>query len=132
MNFTGDIKGIKMIERKYKAWDKRYKIMREVISLNFHTCRMAYWGEHEEYLHIDFSDIDLLLYTGVNDKNDKEIYDGDILKCEAQNYIGKVWFANGSFMTDCEGFGDHPISGTNSDDFEKIGNIHENPELLEV
>ncbi len=74
----------------------------------------------------------IMQYTGVNDKNNKEIYDGDILKCEAQNYIGKVWFSNGSFMTDCEGFSNHLINQTNSDDFEKIGNIYQNSKLLEV
>ncbi len=72
----------------------------------------------------------IMQYTEVNDKNNKDIYDGDILKCEAGEYIGNVWFANGSFMTNCEGFGDHPISQTNSDDFEIIGNILQNAELL--
>ena len=77
-------------------------------------------------------DVILMEYTGVDDKNNQEIYEGDILKCEAEDYIGKVWFAHGAFMTDCEGFGDHPISQTHSDDFEKIGNIYQNGELLEV
>ena len=33
-------------------------------------------------------------------------------------------------MTDCEGFGDHSISQTNSDDFEIIGNTLQNSNLL--
>ncbi len=74
----------------------------------------------------------IMQYTGVDDKNNQEIYDGDILKCETQNQIGTVWFSNGAFMTDCEGFGNHPISQTNSNDFEKIGNIYQNSELLEI
>ena len=69
-------------------------------------------------------------YTGVNDKNNKEIYENDILKCEDQRYIGTVWFSNGSFITDCEGFGEHPISQTNNDDFEILGNTLQNSELL--
>lgn len=72
----------------------------------------------------------IMQYTEVDDKNNQEIYDGDILKCEAQNQIGTVWFSHGAFMTDCEGFGNHPISQTNSDDFEIIGNIRENSELI--
>ncbi len=72
----------------------------------------------------------IMQYTGINDKNNKKIYANDILKCEAQNYIGNVWFDNGSFMTNCEGFGDHPISQTNSDDLEIIGNTLQNSKLL--
>ncbi len=99
----------------FKIWEKNYIL----------------WGTINgipNMIEVDFQSIGQ--YTGVSDKNNKQIYSNDILKCEAQNYIGNVWFANGSFMTNCEGFGDHPISETNSNDFEVIGNTLQNAELL--
>lgn len=68
-------------------------------------------------------------YTEAEDKNDKEIYDGDILYCEEEDYKGIVEFKNGGFMTNARGFGDEYLE---SDEFEIIGNIYENPGLLEI
>jgi uncharacterized phage protein (TIGR01671 family) len=72
----------------------------------------------------------IMQYTGRKDKNGKEIYEGDNLFCKAQNYKGQVFFYNGSFMSDCCGFGETELSNINSEDIEIIGNIHENGELL--
>ena len=75
--------------------------------------------------------------TGLHDKNGKEIYEGDILSF-ASNYarskngkylpLGRiVEFIDGSFCID------HlPISGGNFLAYEVIGNIYENPKLLEA
>ena len=70
-------------------------------------------------------------YTGLKDKTGKEIYEGDILNIYQHGRV-VVEFAEG-----CYGAWDHygfsPFRGTLFGcGGEIIGNIHENPELLEV
>lgn len=76
-------------------------------------------------------------YTGLNDKNGKRIFDGDVAKVLQGKYkdIAYVGFENGAFML-------YPKTGNiyertlweywyNDWDVEVIGNITDNPELLE-
>ena len=76
-------------------------------------------------------------YTGLNDKNGKRIFDGDVVKVlqGKDKGIAYVGFENGAFML-------YPRTGNiyertlweywyNDWDVEVIGNITDNPELLE-
>jgi uncharacterized phage protein (TIGR01671 family) len=81
----------------------------------------------------------VMQFTGLHDKNGKEIYEGDILRIEHpykdREYIGEVVYEYYMFMVNGFYFThyDNP-----SDAFEEmkyvevIGNIYENPELLKV
>lgn len=78
--------------------------------------------------------------TGLKDKNGKLIYEGDILATSpnSQSYgCYKVFFQKDecSFkVISCDGSHDYAIPLnvlTEKNDFQIIGNIHENPELLE-
>lgn len=87
-------------------------------------------------------------FTGLRDKNGKEIYECDVLKNNlSDNPFGVVtWHNDGYFFIDC-GFGKFPINANgynplgkmlvlkidNVKDvfFEVVGNIHDNPELME-
>lgn len=81
-------------------------------------------------------------FTGLCDENDKEIYEGDILTCIGQRednkgrkYIRKVLFENGSFCMSVPEYNvanslySHVVNGTLN--WEVIGNIYDNKELLE-
>ncbi len=72
-------------------------------------------------------------FTGLHDKNGKEIYEGDILQSEARGHAPVVYRYGGFFveLVDCEEFGTMYVPLNEAFLFaELIGNIHENPELL--
>lgn len=89
------------------------------------------------YIFLDESD--LMQYTGLKDKNGKEIYEGDIcLIYEGESWTAEVSFVGAGFCfvnRNCcsvcaEGRGCiGPIDET-GDPVEVIGNIYESPELL--
>ena len=77
--------------------------------------------------------------TGLKDKNGKEIFEGDVVRqvrtqptTENEIIIGVVTMIEGAWliMNDCEQLASKLWSET--DENEIIGNIYENPELLEV
>lgn len=85
------------------------------------------WSIDEEYL---------MQSTGLKDKNDKEVFVGDIIKCTKgcpyEVYIEKEYagtFIGGMPAVYLKGLGEG-YAWTEHE--EIIGNVYENPELLEV
>lgn len=150
-----------MREIKFRAWDKEYNKMwfmgQEGESIGDWTFQ-TYFNKKGCFEAVIFRCFDngaglenkdiklpIMQYTGLKDKNGKEIYEGDILKEQItkesiypeENIFYVVIFNDGMFTTktlylnynslsgiDCMG-----ISGKNKTS-EVIGNIYENPELL--
>ena len=105
------------------------------------------------HIHVDsrskyWIDIDTIgQFTGLYDKNGKEIYEGDIVKWTFFFYIGSEvqkdlvgiikWYQGGFIFDvikhDIEEAGFYGISDLSTDtesDCEIIGNIYDNPELM--
>lgn len=73
-------------------------------------------------------------YTGLKDKNGTKIFEGDILRGKGKNVYEVVYSENiAGFVTRGTGVLSVPCMNHGTMKYyEIIGNIHENPELLEV
>ena len=100
--------------------------------------KTPYGEKYYHYIHeikqlIDPSTV--AQYTGLTDKNGKGIFEGDIVKTDKfsepnKQYIIKYDLLFGAFIGhDRYNFYFVTFDG-HSDEFEVIGNIHDNPELL--
>ena len=88
-----------------------------------------YWFEENLYNHFP-QEWKVMQFTGLLDKNGKEIYEGDIVKSEHwKPTTYQIAFGRGAFylaMPDLHEAADVKYA----EKFEVIGNIYENPELL--
>lgn len=120
---------------KFRAWDKRSKEMWKVSTLHIEDEYVDLFKKniYENPLNdpwAKFGDVILMQSTGLKDKNGVEIFEGDIGWDDHQEVHGQVIFENGAFKYEWENISEDLFEAT--DDIEIVGNIHENPELLEV
>lgn len=126
---------------KYRAWDKRDKKSYLVDEIVWDNGKFDSIGDAITFYR-GAEEVELMQSTGLKDKNGKEIFEGDIIRYNIDVVDIKRHPTLG-FYTVLDGregfFGD----GMSIDDFEEgakefsktaeiIGNIYENPELLEV
>ena len=124
---------------KFRVWIKNRKEIFEVILIDYVSKQVTYLLERVGHLlnirHDKFNDVELMQYTGLKDKNNKEIYEGDILFESFGEKYYKVVFENGSFRVEFKGdFEEHSLDLIDvvAQGCEIVGNIYENPELLKV
>jgi uncharacterized phage protein (TIGR01671 family) len=139
-NMTTRSEGEKRII-KFRAWDKQRKEMFQVQSLNTYSDRDNSKPFQVRRYQSDLpEDFELMQFTGLLDKNGKEIYEGDVLTMKipisingththnveifSQGYA--FWFKTIIYpgYTDCLWF------HYNASQREIIGNIYEHPDLL--
>ena len=127
-----------MREIKFRAWVKDRKAIFEVVLINYVTKKVTYLFERVGHLlsirDAKFYDVELMQYTGLKDKNNKEIYEGDILFESFGERYYKVVFENGGFRAEFKGdFDEHSFDLIDvvAQGCEIVGNIYENPELME-
>jgi len=125
-----------MRERKYRAWDikeKKWISGGLAIDLGDNT---LYWTEFGEMME-EAKDVILIDYIGRKDKNNKEIYKGDIVKYdlyEVERFpprIGFIEWDNYYLRLAINDQRGNYIELRGDLWIEIIGNIYENPELLE-
>lgn len=124
---------------KFRAWNK------EKGEMDMHAHNRAYFGSRAENPQA-FDDIFLMQYTGLKDKNGKEIYEGDVLETisvsirditdpyphrrivawhEGDGRLDFHWI-DGQPQTSGQTFCKNNLTKN----WEIIGNIYENKELL--
>jgi len=122
---------------KFRAWDSDMKTMRDCDNLVLHGVYLAPSGVgfvsvgDQSFHRLD--GFIPMMFTGLHDKNGKEIYNGDIISTETDKPMVVSWnerFA--SFCLDRDGWAFSHWFGeaVNNENVLVIGNIHENPELL--
>lgn len=125
-----------MREIKFRAWDKNHKEMMTDLVMNFNGnlyCRDIS-KENTFYVRDVKHEVELMQFTGLKDKNGKEIYEGDILEIGGDKFKGDVIW-NDKFAEWKINHYNHSLGllleTMKYEDVEVIGNIYENKELLE-
>ena len=129
-----------MKETKFRAWDKENKKMVSIISLHnpFYLpfCVYSTSQSSDGITELDYDKCEIMQFTGLKDKNGKEIFEGDVvkLKFEGINFISEIKKVINKFHN---GFvyywkdGEYSFAEYPAEICEVIGNIYDNPELLE-
>lgn len=133
----------KMNRLKLRAWLPRYKLMCNVIYIDFDNSELGVYLTNDcsegDMSIFSFDEVEIMQYTCYIDTNKNEAYDQDIVKVfdgDAVVGIGVITWCRGAWYTQSitdggEGL-DIDLDATNWHGFEIIGNKFQNPELLEL
>jgi uncharacterized phage protein (TIGR01671 family) len=138
-------------EIKFRAWHQESKMMAYNLDLSWNI-RLDCWSfiSRTDFFHAGErfnateKSANLMQFTGLKDQSGKEIYEGDLISEEMIDENGNSkWTAENYTLIAWRGSGFAFVSNPNSAqewfehivddgilDVKVIGNIHENPELL--
>lgn len=128
---------------KFRCWDKVHNKMRGVKDIKWFNngnirVNVAENDKYyeplmymKEYEGKELKEFELMQYTGLEDKNDKEIYEGDIFK--ESNSIGIIIYDKDGFRIKWHKDEDfyNNVLKIHHNHLEVIGNVYESPSLLE-
>lgn len=122
---------------KFRAWDKINECMCDVASIDFMT-RVVELRHDIPFYQLPFSEVELMQSTGLYDSYGIGIFDGDIISELSEQgedwanhiLVEVVWHKAGFYGKEKGHEPEYPI--TEFVKGEVIGNIWENPELMEV
>lgn len=118
---------------KFRAWDRKEKKM----ICPALVIRNMGFGDGSVVVNTDArkgNELDWMQYTGLKDKNGKEIIESDLVKDDYGHTLLVEW-RNGGFVAtldslEVEGQELQGVYEENKTSFEVIGNIYNNPELI--
>lgn len=125
---------------RYRAWDKKTETIQEIESISFKEKKLVIDQESVTWFRSDyirnFDEVELMQSTGLKDKNGVEIFEGDLV--EHDDNLNGDWETFEAcevvYDKDCAQFCFKWDAGNFLTDYRNlnvIGNIYENPELLE-
>lgn len=134
-----------MVLLRFRAWNKATKEMYEaddIIAINFEDksiCVQTIYFEQglpdsRDLDYYDFDDIVLMQSTGFRDKNEREIFEGDIIDSTDGFLTGVIEFrvSLGMFVSDLVEYNNFERLCNVASSRKIIGNIWEHLELVEV
>lgn len=126
-----------MRKLRFRAWNKKSRWMEHDLYLSFdgfiyQRAEFGYNTPHTEIEMVNNENIVLMQFTGLLDKNGREIWEGDIVRFDGHTWEEKftacIIEKNGGFWADRkDGLGDYL---GNFKYREVLGSIHEHPHLL--
>lgn len=120
---------------KFRAWDKVKKVMMVPRDIQTDSDGNIFYVEANsptgEYDEGGLDIFKLEQFTGLTDVNGKPIYEGDIVKAYRMCKSDLITFANGSFGIAPDYWHSFESFTNFYGKCEVIGNVHQNPELLE-
>lgn len=117
-----------MRDIKFRAWSEKYRKMFRVDDLT-----EDFLSNHAYKISFMRESCNLMQYTGLHDKNGKEIYEGDIVKWDkpiAIEITQVLWDSELPRFVFADRENERFMDYCGSDLIEVIGNIYENPDLI--